>query len=246
MNKLFLYVLAFSLLVVQASCGQRRPGMSREEAAAELEAQAAKQEALRQQAAASLDTFATDYRPPAGIKYQPTIIRTGAKVLNVPAALKNVRVLKPNEFGTLTFRPTGYEGHGLGLNLLPVDDGWLLTDYEAVCLLDKEMKLRKVLFKNDVEISEMKMGDGQTGYGIRNIRASTRWATILPPASFADSMQGRRLKQTTVFAMNMPWPLCRGMFWWKQPNRGPPKACPASCPLARRRAMPLASRPAAG
>lgn len=69
MNKLFLYVLAFSLLVVQASCGQRRPGMSREEAAAELEAQAAKQEALRQQAAASLDTFATDYRPPAGIKY---------------------------------------------------------------------------------------------------------------------------------------------------------------------------------
>lgn len=170
MNKLFLHVLAFSLLVVQASCGQRRPGMSREEAATELEAQAAEQEALRQQAAASLDTFATDYRPPAGIKYQPTIIRTGAKVLNVPSALKNVRVLKPNEFGTLTFRPTGYEGHGLGLNLLPVDDGWLLTDYEAVCLLDKEMKLRKVLFKNDVEISEMKMGDGQTGYGIRNIR----------------------------------------------------------------------------
>ena len=197
--------------------------MSREEAAAELEAQAAEQEALRQQAAASLDTFATDYRPPAGIKYQPTIIRTGAKVLNVPATLKNVRVLKHNEFGTLTFRPTGYEGHGLGLNLLPVDDGWLLTDYEAVCLLDKDMKLRKVLFKNDVEIS-----------------------TILPPASFADSMQGRRPKQTTVSAMNMPWPLCRGMFWWKHPNRGLPTVCPASCPSARRRAMPLASWPAAG
>lgn len=32
MDKLSLHVLAFSLLVVQASCGQRRPGMSREEA----------------------------------------------------------------------------------------------------------------------------------------------------------------------------------------------------------------------
>ena len=101
--------------------------MSREEAAAELEAQAAEQAARRQQAAATLDTFAADYRPPAGVKYRPTIIRTGAKVLDVPAALKNVRALKPNELGTLIFHPTGYEGYGLGAELNPVDDGWLLT-----------------------------------------------------------------------------------------------------------------------
>lgn len=141
--------------------------MSREEAVAELETQAAEQEARRQQAAATLDTFAADYCPPAGIKYQPTMIRTGGKVLDVPAALKNVRVLKPNELGTLTFHPTGYEGYGLGAELNPVDDGWLLTDYEGFCLLDKDMKLRKVLFRNDVEISEMKMGNGQTGYSMR-------------------------------------------------------------------------------
>ncbi len=141
--------------------------MSREEAVAELETQAAEQETRRQQAAVTLDTFAADYRPPAGIKYQPTMIRTGGKVLNVSAALKNVRVLKPNELGTLSFHPTGYEGHGLGAELRPVDDGWLLTDYEGFCLLDKDMKLRKVLFRNDVEISEMKMGNGQTGYSMR-------------------------------------------------------------------------------
>ena len=168
MNKLFLTFIMFLLLFL-ASCRQRRPGMSREEAAAELLAQAAEQEARRQQAAATLDTFAADYRPPAGIKYQPAIIRTGAKVLNVPVALKNVRALKPNALGILSFHPTGYEGYGLGAELNPVDDGWLLTDYEGICLLDKDMKLRKVLFRNDVEISEMKMGNG-IGYGIRSKR----------------------------------------------------------------------------
>ena len=168
MNKLFLTFIMFLLLFL-ASCRQRRPGMSREEAAAELLAQAAEQGARRQQAAATLDTFAADYRPPAGIKHQPTIIRTGAKVLNVPAALKNVQALKPNALGILSFHPTGYEGYGLGAELNPVDDGWLLTDYEGICLLDKDMKLRKVLFRNDVEISEMKMGNG-IGYGIRSKR----------------------------------------------------------------------------
>lgn len=168
MNKLFLTFIMFLLLFL-ASCRQRRPGMSREEAAAELLAQAAEQGAHRQQAAATLDTFAADYRPPAGIKHQPTIIRTGAKVLNVPAALKNVQALKPNALGLLSFHPTGYEGYGLGAELSLVDDGWLLADYESICLLDKDMKLRKVLFRNDVEISEMKMGNG-IGYGIRSKR----------------------------------------------------------------------------
>ena len=168
MNKLFLTFIMFLLLFL-ASCRQRRPGMSREEAAAELLAQAAEQGARRQQAAATLDTFAADYRPPAGIKHQPTIIRTGAKVLNVSAALKNVQALKPNALGILSFHPTGYEGYGLGAELSLVDDGWLLADYEGICLLDKDMKLRKVLFRNDVEISEMKMGNG-IGYGIRSKR----------------------------------------------------------------------------
>lgn len=170
MNRLSLPLLVLLLLAIGISCRQRCPGMSREEAAAELEAQAAEQAARRQQAAATLDTFAADYRPPAGVKYRPTIIRTGVKVLDVPAALKNVRALKPNELGTPIFHPTGYEGYGLGAELNPVDDGWLLTDYEGICLLDKDMKLRKVLFKNDVEISEMDMGNGQTGYSMRNIR----------------------------------------------------------------------------
>lgn len=167
MNKLVLLLTALSLTAVAASCGQRRPGMSREEAVAELEAKAIGQEAMRQRAAASLDTFAADYRPPAGIKHRATIVRTGAKVLNVPAALKDVRQLQPNALGTLSFHPTGYEGRGLGARLTPVDGGWMLTDYEGICLLDKDMKLRKVLFENDVEISEMKMSNGQTGYGMR-------------------------------------------------------------------------------
>ena len=77
--------------------------------------------------------------------------------------------MKPNALGILSFHPTGYEGYGLGAELSLVDDGWLLTDYEGICLLDKDMKLRKVLFKNEVEISEMKMGNG-IGYSIRSKR----------------------------------------------------------------------------
>ena len=63
------YVLAVSLLFLM-SCGNRRPGMSKEEAATELKKQAAQEEAVRKERAASIDTFAADYRPPAGIKYQ--------------------------------------------------------------------------------------------------------------------------------------------------------------------------------
>ena len=57
------YVLAISLLLL-VSCGNRRPGMSKEEAAAELKKQAAQEEAVRKERAASIDTFAADYRPP--------------------------------------------------------------------------------------------------------------------------------------------------------------------------------------
>ena len=74
MNRLSLPLVALLLLAIGISCRQRRPGMSREEAVAELETQAAEQETRRQQAAATLDTFAADYCPPAGIKYQPTMI----------------------------------------------------------------------------------------------------------------------------------------------------------------------------
>lgn len=84
MNRLSLLLLTLFLLIVGTSCRQRRPGMSREEAAAELEAQAAEQAARRQQAAATLDTFAADYRPTAGIKYRPTIIRTVLRCSTYP------------------------------------------------------------------------------------------------------------------------------------------------------------------
>ena len=145
------YVLAMSLLLLM-SCGNRRPGMSKEEAAAELKEQAAQEEAVRKERAASIDTFAADYRPPAGIKYQAKIVTAGAKTIDVAAALKNVRALKPNELGTPVLYATGVEAIPQSGALLPVEGEWVMQAGEGLFLLDKDFRLVKQLFRNDVDI----------------------------------------------------------------------------------------------
>ena len=75
MNRICMLTMFLFLLV---SCGNRNAGKEQRETTASLEKQGA-----------SVETFAADYRPPAGIKYQPTIVRTGAKTINVAAALND-------------------------------------------------------------------------------------------------------------------------------------------------------------
>lgn len=150
------YVLAVSLLLLM-SCGNRRPGMSKEEAAAELKKQAAQEEAVRKERAASIDTFAADYRPPAGIKYQAKIVTAGAKTIDVAAALKNVRALKPNELGTPVLYATGVEAMPSPV-LLQVENEWVMQAADGLFLLDKDFRLVKQLYRNDVDIKEMAKG----------------------------------------------------------------------------------------
>ena len=145
------YVLAMSLLLL-VSCGNRRPGMSKEEAAAELKEQAAQEEAVRKERAASVDTFAADYRPPAGIKHQAKILTAGAKTIDVAAALRNVRELKPNELGTPVLYATGVEALAQSSALLHIGDEWVMQAGEGLFLLDKDFRLVKQLFRNDVDI----------------------------------------------------------------------------------------------
>ena len=151
------YVLAMSLLLL-VSCGNRRPGMSKEEAAAELKEQAAQEEAVRKERAASVDTFAADYRPPAGIKHQAKILTAGAKTIDVAAALRNVRELKPNELGTPVLYATGVEALAQSSALLHIGDEWVMQAGEGLFLLDKDFRLVKQLFRNDVDIKEMNRG----------------------------------------------------------------------------------------
>ena len=150
-------ILALSLLLL-VSCGNRRPGMSREEAAAELKEQAAQDEAVRRECAASVDTFAADYRPPAGIKYQPKIVTAGAKAIDVAAALKNVRELKPNELGTPVLHATGVEALPQSGALLHVEGEWVMQAAEGLFLLDEGFRLVKQLFRNDVDIQMLDNG----------------------------------------------------------------------------------------
>ena len=180
MNRI--YLLAMSLLLLM-SCGNRRPGMSREDAAAELKEQAAQEEAVRKERAASIDTFAADYRPPVGIKYQAKIVTAGAKTIDVAAALKNVRKLKPNELGTPVLYATGVEAVYPD-PLLKVGDEWLLNGVQGLFLLDNNFRLVKQLFRSNVELRETSLGtaarihdmiDG-VGYdaSLRQLRACVR------------------------------------------------------------------------
>lgn len=164
MNKI--YLLAMSLLLL-VSCGNRRPGMSREDAAAELKEQAAQEEAQRQERAARVDTFAADYRPPAGIKYQAKIVTAGAKTIDVAAALKNVRTLKPNELGTPVLYATGAEAHPTRSPLLKVEGEWVMQALEGLYLLDGSFRAVRQLFRNDMTIKPF----GDNGYYIDSKRS---------------------------------------------------------------------------
>lgn len=144
-------ILALSLLLLM-SCGNRRPGMSREEAAAELKEQAIQKEAVRRERTANVDTFAADYRPPAGIKYRAKIVTSGAKIIDVAAALKNVREWEPNELGTPVLYATGAEALPQSGTLLHVEGEWVMQAAEGLFLLDKDFRLVKQLFRNDVDI----------------------------------------------------------------------------------------------
>ena len=129
-------------LFLLVSCGNRNAGKEQRETTASLEKQGA-----------SVETFAADYRPPAGIKYQPTIVRTGAKTINVAAALKHVRALKANEIGTPMLYPTGVEALCIfGSPLLKVENKWVLQAIEGLYLLDDKYKAVRQLVRNDVEM----------------------------------------------------------------------------------------------
>lgn len=139
MNRICMLTMFLFLLV---SCGNRNAGKEQRETTASLEKQGA-----------SVETFAADYRPPAGIKYQPTIVRTGAKTINVAAALKHVRALKANEIGTPMLYPTGVEALCIfGSPLLKVENKWVLQAIEGLYLLDDKYKAVRQLVRNDVEM----------------------------------------------------------------------------------------------
>ncbi len=182
-------IIALSLLLL-ASCGNRRPGTNQDETAAKPERQGA-----------SVDTFAADYRPPAGIKYQPKIVTAGAKTIDVAAALKNVRALKANEWGTPVLHGTGVEAHLVENALLKADGEWVMQAAEGMYLLDDKYKAVKQLFRNDITIEPM----GKGHYFLNAKR-------VLGTAGYDDSLRqiralyvAREGKKTGGFVAALPW-----------------------------------------
>jgi len=143
--------LIYILLVLFCiACSSKNPGMGKDEIVRILEEQAIQHETALKAASAATPEFVEDYTPPAGIKYQAKIETAEVKILNVQAALKNVRPMKVSELGKLCIRRTGALVP-IGGDLISVEEGYLLNTYQGIYLLDGDFKLVKQLFKNDVD-----------------------------------------------------------------------------------------------
>lgn len=143
-----------SIICFCTACGSKNPGMSKEEAAKELSEQTTERDAALNVASAAVGSFADDYTPPPGIKYQPKIQKTGAVTLNVQAALKNIRPWKVSDIGKMKFRFTGVDAmltDGIASGIMPINNTYMLTAVQGLYLLDHDFKMIKQLFKNDVE-----------------------------------------------------------------------------------------------
>lgn len=199
MNRLSLPLLVLLLLATGTSCRQRRPGMSREEAAAELEMQAARTDSLKRQLAGK-DTFAADYRPPAGIKYTPNVICAGVKVIDVAAALKNVHQPKPNELGYPDFRPTEVEDMLYPDPLLQVEGRWLLQGVQGLYLLGNDFRLKKTLFRGKVDVKHegsLSFASPKQVLGVMGYDASARMLR----GTYRDFTGEKR----GTYIVNLPW-----------------------------------------
>lgn len=147
LHKKLIYIV---LIVSFIACSSKNPGMNKDEIVRTLDEQAMQHETAVKAASAAMPEVTEDYTPPAGIKYRAKIETVGVKTLNVQAALKNVRSMKVSELGTLHIHRTGALVP-MGGSLISVDEGYLLNSYQGIYLLDKDFKLIKQLFKNDVE-----------------------------------------------------------------------------------------------
>lgn len=144
-----------TLIGLCTACGSKNPGMSKEEAAKELsERTTTDQDAAPQAVTASVNAFPDDFISPAGIKYKPKIQKDRAVILNVPAALKNVRSVKVEDFGKMQFHFTGVDAmlvQDIVGEITPVGNQYVLAALQGLFLLSQDFKHIKQLFKNNVE-----------------------------------------------------------------------------------------------
>lgn len=198
--KTYTSIFLILLPLVLESCGQRRPGMSREEAVAELEKPVSAKETCPRPVSSVLDTFATDYCPPAGIRHQPKIIRNGIRTFSVANALRHIRELKPNEIGVPTVYPTGIKDFQTHVPLVKVENYWLLQGAIGLYLLNKDFRMERQLFRNDMEIHQ----EGATVVGhARRIMGPVGYDASLrmlraPYREYTKSRSG-------VYVVNLPW-----------------------------------------
>lgn len=152
------YIVRNALLIgliagISGSCKPRNPGEGKDSLVQELQAQANQDKA--NPAPAEVEIFTEDYVVPPGIKYQPTIIQTGAVRLDVEAALKNVRPLKASDLGkAFEARPLGnYEIGVFVFSLVPVEGGYILSNETGMWLLDQQLNKQRMLFRNEVNVN---------------------------------------------------------------------------------------------
>lgn len=152
-HKRILWIVMVFLL---AACGSKTPGMSKEDAAKALNEQVAQQAAAEEPVGVAVTEFPEDYTPRAGIKYQSKIVKGGAVMLNVEAALKNIRPMKVSELGKMEVHRVGVESFvsmsRTGI-VMPLENGYLLSAVQGLYLLNNDFQLERQLFQNAVDVS---------------------------------------------------------------------------------------------
>ena len=183
------------------ACNSKSPGMSKDEITQALDEQAIEHEAAVKATSADVPKFAEDYTPPILNKYQAKIETAGVKTLNVQAALKNVRPIKISELGTFQIRRTGVLVP-IGGGLISVEEGYLLNSYQGIYLLDKDFKLVKQLFKNDVDFQ--RSGKGYY-FQLRAVLRNVYYDTARKQIRGTYAVRNRDKDQSRTYQAFLPW-----------------------------------------
>lgn len=139
-----------------SACGNKNPGVSKEELRREFAKSATPAAGVEDSLAGwgdndSLQVFPEDYQAPSGIKYDSHITDHGMIVLNVESALRNVRPMKLTDLGQqVQYRIM--EANDDWTSLIAAGDDFLIPDEEGVWLLDKDLRKKRLLIRSDLQV----------------------------------------------------------------------------------------------
>lgn len=140
------------LLLLLGSCQQKGPASGRVEMKGESDSLSVRHG--QENALSVSDEYPEGYVPVPGIRYQANYLTGNPERLDVKAALRNVRPLKLSQLGSQLDFMVFKDVKGGIFRLIPIEEGCLGVGIGGIWLLDGNLKMIRMLFRNDVDITE--------------------------------------------------------------------------------------------